>query len=860
MDNNTPQKQSSHHSTPPLAPQSAQAPRISTSRSNNGNATGTKSKKRTPSGKGSPLRNEFTPESPTSHPEPPLNIPIPPQFRKSKATGNLSSSASSTGSRFAPRSFSSPLLINSNKTTEDNASYTLNNGEPSSLRDSIAGHLVQQTEEQPSDTDTSQQFGSVSHSLLGGAITRDIYAWYENDKESSNLIPPASSNGSTNGRAPLKKSRSEADLTMLRAAGDGDVESGSAYLRQPGGFRRHFVHSKAERENKQVPNWITKNFVEFLGLYGHFAGGIYSSEEETDDDDDEQVSGDEKSGESDRGLLDYDTSDGEDFDGYYQRSYRDDLRQQYESNLAQSNNDAGPRQKLLSSTSPAPSLTEEELNQHDEKHINEATPLLANNTLERSPSSIISATSPQMQRSRRASHQSLNRRTESGTSNSKAFFLLLKAFVGTGILFLPKAFSNGGLFFSIVCMVVVGYLTLHCMLLLSECSQRVGGSYGDIGEKLYGVRVREIVVWSIAISQMGFCCAYMIFVSKNIRSLVCAFTSPLPALISPSDPSHENGGLLSYLFPWDASPTAPKVVLPEWLCIAIQLPFYIPLSWVRKIKHFSITSLIADVFILIGILYITYRSALTISIQHHASTDLVYWINLDKFPLFIGTAIFAYEGIGLILPISSSMSKPQDFSRILSLVILVIGVVMMIIGVLGYLAFGEHTATIIFNNLDAAHSPSTKSVQILYVCAIAFSFPLTVYPSIRITEQYLFGHRATGKTNIRTKWMKNFYRVVLVSFLGVVSYLGSSSLDKFVSFIGNFACIPLSFIYPSLFHAKIYSNIADGDEEIKGKKWIVIKDWCLATFGIVCMIYSTYVTMLSWNQGDGTAPDVCSPS
>ncbi|OMJ08458.1 Vacuolar amino acid transporter 3, partial [Smittium culicis] len=93
-------------------------------------------------------------------------------------------------------------------------------------------------------------------------------------------------------------------------------------------------------------------------------------------------------------------------------------------------------------------------------------------------------------------------------SSKKAFFLLIKSFVGTGVLFLPKSFHNGGLLFSVVLMVVIAYLALHCMLLLVECHSKLKMSYGDIGYHLMGEKVRTIVLTSIIISQIGFCCAY----------------------------------------------------------------------------------------------------------------------------------------------------------------------------------------------------------------------------------------------------------------------------------------------------------------------------------------------------------------
>jgi proton-coupled amino acid transporter len=90
-----------------------------------------------------------------------------------------------------------------------------------------------------------------------------------------------------------------------------------------------------------------------------------------------------------------------------------------------------------------------------------------------------------------------------GTSQAKAFFMLLKAFVGTGILFLPKAFSNGGILFSSICMVGFGFLTMHCMILLVEASRSFGGkSFGDLGQIIYGEKCRLLILGSIAVSQM----------------------------------------------------------------------------------------------------------------------------------------------------------------------------------------------------------------------------------------------------------------------------------------------------------------------------------------------------------------------
>jgi proton-coupled amino acid transporter len=83
----------------------------------------------------------------------------------------------------------------------------------------------------------------------------------------------------------------------------------------------------------------------------------------------------------------------------------------------------------------------------------------------------------------------------------------------------------------------------------------------------------------------------------------------------------------------------------------------------------------------------------------------------------------------------------------------------------------------------------------------------------------------------------------LTSFLGLVAWLGSASLDKVVSVVGCFACIPLSFIYPALFH----SNVTES-------KLVKFKDWVIVLIGTLAMIYTTSVTIREWATNGPTIP------
>lgn len=69
------------------------------------------------------------------------------------------------------------------------------------------------------------------------------------------------------------------------------------------------------------------------------------------------------------------------------------------------------------------------------------------------------------------------------------YFSLLKGFVCTGILYLPKNFQNGGWLWALISMVLSFVLTLVCAIKLLEAKAKIkpGGSFSDIGFAAIGL-------------------------------------------------------------------------------------------------------------------------------------------------------------------------------------------------------------------------------------------------------------------------------------------------------------------------------------------------------------------------------------
>lgn len=401
---------------------------------------------------------------------------------------------------------------------------------------------------------------------------------------------------------------------------------------------------------------------------------------------------------------------------------------------------------------------------------------------------------------RRASARGAGVARSADAGTAKTFFTLLKAFVGTGIMFLPNAFNNGGLLFSSVAMVVVSTVTMVAFHLLLECKNKYGGGFGELGKTIAGEGMRGIILGSIALSQLGFVCAGIVFVAENMLTFLNAVTgghSPLSI-----------GGL-----------------------ITMSILLLIPLSWIRNISKLGVAAMLADACILFGVTYI-YQYDFT-ALAANGMHKTVAMFNPEKYTLMIGASIFTFEGIGLILPIQSSMAKPERFERLLGVVMVIITVLFTSVGALCYATFGQYTEVEVINNFPQG-SKLVNAVQFLYSVAVLAGTPVQLFPALRILEGRIFGRRS-GKRSLRTKWIKNAFRVFILIICGLISILGAGNLDKFVALIGSVACVPLVYVYPAYLH---YKGVATN-------RWVKIGDVVMMVLGVVCMVYTTVVTVVN---------------
>lgn len=122
------------------------------------------------------------------------------------------------------------------------------------------------------------------------------------------------------------------------------------------------------------------------------------------------------------------------------------------------------------------------------------------------------------------------------------------------------------------------------------------------------------------------------------------------------------------------------------------------LNLVKNLKYLTPVSLLASILTISGLSICFYYM-----LQDLPSTDTVAkFSSWGKLPLYFGTAIYAFEGIGVILPLENNMKTPQDFggaTGVLNTGMVIVACLYVGTGFFGYLKYGDDVKGSITLNL-----------------------------------------------------------------------------------------------------------------------------------------------------------------
>ncbi|CAG2249831.1 PAT [Mytilus edulis] len=169
--------------------------------------------------------------------------------------------------------------------------------------------------------------------------------------------------------------------------------------------------------------------------------------------------------------------------------------------------------------------------------------------------------------------------------------------------------------------------------------------------------------------------------------------------------------------------------------VALPLPLFIIFAMIRTIRKMSFISVLANISIFTGCIAVF----IFLVIDFEVHPDIGYF-NWEGFPVFFGQVTAAFEGIGLVVPVESSMEgNRHNFASFLHGAILVLSVILGSFGILGYLRFGSGVEQMLNLNIPSA-SWFAFSINICVIVGVALTFPLQIYPVTEMIELVLFSH------------------------------------------------------------------------------------------------------------------------
>nr|XP_022326873.1 proton-coupled amino acid transporter 4-like isoform X2 [Crassostrea virginica] len=402
----------------------------------------------------------------------------------------------------------------------------------------------------------------------------------------------------------------------------------------------------------------------------------------------------------------------------------------------------------------------------------------------------------------------------------KTLMNLLKGNIGPGILALPIAFKYAGLWAGAVGLFLLGYISLHCQHMLMTCSdilkerpismgQRVG--YAGVVENCLATgpiclrkfqRVGRFVInVFLIVTQLGFCCVYIVFVAQNFRQVILSSN--------------------------EANPHLDLLIMGIELIVVV-----IYCTTIQSLHGLSYFSLIANFLNFAGLIFVLFY-VVQDSPPQSERPAFVGWFDL---PMYFGTAVYAFEGIGLVMPLKNKAADEWDFSRrcgLLSLGMTIVIALYIAIGFLGFLKYGDHVLGSITLNLPPVDMLS-RLTKVAFVVSVFVTYGLQFYVPVNILWPKIEHRLSTAKA----KAVGNVvFRIGLILLTGAIAMV-IPHLDLLIALIGALASSSLALIFPPIIELLTLSA-----DDQRPSIVIILKDLAIMLLGLLGCITGTYAAI-----------------
>ncbi|XP_044749739.1 proton-coupled amino acid transporter-like protein pathetic [Coccinella septempunctata] len=402
------------------------------------------------------------------------------------------------------------------------------------------------------------------------------------------------------------------------------------------------------------------------------------------------------------------------------------------------------------------------------------------------------------------------RKLEHPVSNADTLMHLLKASLGTGILSMPAAFAASGLLLGIFATVGVAIICTHCSYILVICAHelykktgKTSMSFADVAEEAcnrgpkwtrgLGAVARKFILISLFVTYFATCSCYTVLIAKNFNSVAIDYRGE---------------------------------AMNERLSIALLLVPLLFLSYVPNLKYLAPVSMVANVFMAVG-LGITFYYLVN-DIPPVESREMV--VDLTKFPIFFSITVFAIEAIGVVMPLENNMKTPQSFVGICGVLnqgMSGVTLVYILIGFFGYLKFGPDVQGSVTLDLTPGEIPA-QIVKILIGLAVFCTFGLQFYVCLDIAWNGIKDKCQKFET------VANYGMRTILVIICVLLAVAVPAITPFVGLIGAFCFSILGLIVPVFIEVVVFWEKGFGKYN-----WKIVKNVIVIITGLLALIFGS---------------------
>ena len=395
-------------------------------------------------------------------------------------------------------------------------------------------------------------------------------------------------------------------------------------------------------------------------------------------------------------------------------------------------------------------------------------------------------------------------------STFATFWNICNTIQGLPILVIPYAVRNGGYLAILTLMLVAvasnytGKTIVRCLYEIDPESgkrKRVRNSYADVGNAF--------------LPNIG---GHLVLCTQFLELLFVASVYPLLV-----------GRLIAKSFP--------HVAASCWFWTLIGGVLFVPNIFLKNLSQVAWTSILT--VLSAKVIFVTVI-AYSLSQFHKWELSSLEHFDASTYPSALGVLVASYLSQPFVSLIEGSMRHKEKFNLTMNLSYGTMTLLNVVVGIVGFVSFQHETAEVITNNLPEGSFRIAVNVMAAVLSFTSYTLPMfTIFEIIEKSDlpclPQNFGQSIFSPSVV-------VFRLSLIS-ISVIFAATFPAYTYLLAFVGSIAGISLEFIFPPLFHLKIYwqdmtwcNILADTVVVVTG--FVVLVSGSLSSVRSIIQVYS----------------------